>query len=186
MSYDASALISSQVRAILTELGVYGRNPEVSQTPDRFAELLIDRFKPRERERIRALPSTVEASGPIVIGALPFHALCAHHIVPFFGTIDIAYQPGQKIAGFGAFPRLVDTLSRGPQLQEKLAEAIASAIEEDLQPRGVLVRVRARQMCMELTGSPGASHTVVFAARGVFAGAEVARHAADLFGPPTP
>lgn len=186
MSDAANLLLQSQIRAMLETLGVYGLDAEVEDTPQRFAELLLERFVPQERAPIRALPSTVEASGPVVIGAIPFHALCAHHIVPFFGIVDIAYLPGRAIAGFGAFPRLVDTLSRGPQLQEKLVDAIASAIDADLQPEGVLVRVRARQMCMELTGSPCASHTVVFAARGVFAGAEVARQAADLFGPPTP
>lgn len=174
--------VAHLVSMILANLGLDRTDPELRDTPFRFAELLRERFVPQERSPIRPLPSQVETSGAIVLRDTPYHALCAHHIVPFFGRVDIAYLPDAHIAGFGAFPRLVEELSKGPQLQERLVVQIASAIEEDLKPKGVLVRMQARQMCMELTGASGQTDTIVFAARGCYSD-DVAQHAAHLFGP---
>ena len=159
------------------------RDPQLHETPERFAELLFDRFIPRQTSPLRALPAEDGACGPIVVRGIPFHALCAHHIVPFFGVVHIAYMPHEHLAGFGAFPRLVDELSRGPQLQERLASYIADAISEDLDAAGVIVRIDARQMCMELTGNCGTSNTVVIAARGIYDTASAHNTANSLFGP---
>lgn len=184
MSEAKADLVATHVRGLLQALGYpESLEGELRDTPERFAELLLDRFVAKERSPLRALPTDAPTSGPVVLRNLPYHALCAHHIVPFFGVVQVAYLPGKTIAGFGAFPRLIDELSRGPQLQEQLATQIVDAIQEDLQPEGVLVRMEARQMCMELTGACGPSHTIVYAARGCFTGVDQAQHAANLFGP---
>jgi|SRR5690625_6640 len=182
MTDDTHAQLQTHIEAILALLSQDATvNDELQETPDRFASLLLDRFVPRQRSTLRALPTQATANGPIVLCDIPYHALCAHHIVPFFGTAHIAYLPGQHIAGFGAFTRLVDELSRGPQLQEKLVQDIADAIAQDLKPAGVLVRLQARQMCMELTGHHGVSNTIAYAARGAFAGEQMHQHAQALF-----
>lgn len=184
MTAASADIVAQQVRELLRVLGYSsGANAELHDTPQRFAELLLDRFVRVERSVLRPLPTNAPTHGPVVLRNLPYHAMCAHHIVPFFGILHIAYLPNEHIAGFGAFPRLVDELSRGPQLQEQFVTQIADAIHNDLQPLGVLVRMEARQMCMELTGSCGPSQTVVYAAHGCFAGVEQAQHATHLFGP---
>lgn len=185
---DVHGTLQNHVQALLDALSLNSdAGTELADTPERFASLLRDRFVPVEPTPLRPLASEHVSQSPVVIGDIPYHALCAHHIVPFFGTAHIAYLPSEHIAGFGAFTRLVDELSRGPQLQERFVQQIAEAIDNDLQPRGVLVRLHARQMCMELTGHPGVSNTIVYAARGVYQemdAPQMAQHAATLFPQP--
>lgn len=182
MTDESLQTLQKHIRAALNTLPTGAQNDdELADTPQRFAELLVDRFVPVERTPLSVLPTNAAASGPVVIRDIPYHALCAHHIVPFFGVAHIAYLPSAHIAGFGAFTRVVDELSRGPQLQERLVLEIADAIQEDLQPTGVLVQLHARQMCMELTGHNGISNTIVHGAHGIYAGEHLSRHAFELF-----
>lgn len=182
MTHDAHADLQRHLHEIIRILSMDAvPDAELDETPDRFASLLLDRFVSVPRSPIRALPTPHHARGPVVLCDLPYHALCAHHIVPFFGVAHIAYLPNEHIAGFGAFTRVVDELSRGPQLQERLVQQIADAIEADLSPRGVLVQLQARQMCMELTGHNGVSNTIAYAAHGVYDSEDLHHHAATLF-----
>lgn len=182
MTDDSFQTLQAHVRAMLDTLRTGPENDdELSETPQRFAELLLDRFVPQDRSVLRTLPTQAGGNGPVVIRDIPYHALCAHHIVPFFGVAHIAYLPDTHIAGFGAFTRLVDELSRGPQLQERLVMQIADAIQEDLSPRGVLVQLQARQMCMEMTGHNGISNTVVYAAHGQYDSEDLSRYAHEFF-----
>lgn len=186
MTDDSLQTLQAHIRAMLETLRTGPEHDaELSETPQRFAELLLDRFVPKERTTLGTLPTQASGNGPVVIRDIPYHALCAHHIVPFFGVAHIAYLPSEHIAGFGAFTRLVDELSRGPQLQEQLVMQIADAIEQDLRPRGVLVQLQARQMCMELTGHNGISNTVVYAAHGQYDSNNLGRYALEFFPPST-
>lgn len=183
MDSDSKKTAIAAVESLLHALGTKTElDPQVGDTPERFVDLLIDRFIPRERSRLKPLPAEAGECGPIIVRDIAFHALCAHHIVPFFGVVHVAYIPSGSIAGFGAFPRLVDELSRGPQLQERLASQIADAVHEDLAPLGVFIAVEARQMCMELTGSCSHSNTVVYAARGIYAERDTVSLPSKVFG----
>jgi GTP cyclohydrolase IA len=86
--------------------------------------------------------------GVVTIRDINFYSLCAHHFLPFFGTVHIAYQPGKRIIGLGKFPRLVDAYARRFQIQEDLVKDIAGEIMASGGAKGVLVRSRARHMCM--------------------------------------
>ena len=89
----------------------------------------------------------------VLVRDIEFYSLCEHHLLPFFGEVHLAYLPhGGKVAGFGKFSRLVDTLARRPQLQERLTQQIAAAIEEDLSAEGVMAIVSAQQLCMMIRG----------------------------------
>lgn len=176
--------VSDTIARLLTQLGLdVDNDPHLCDTPARFGELLLDRFRPAERTPLRPFPAETTSWGPVIIRDIPFHALCAHHIVPFFGFVHIAYQPDANLGGFGAFPKLVRELGRGPQLQERLASQVADAIWDDLSPKGVMIRIDARQMCMELTSDCGRSNTIVTAARGCFDGPNAAILSTQLFGP---
>lgn len=147
-------------------------DPELLGTPERVATLLSARFgPPTEPVQLGRIATAPGERGAVYLRGLPFYAFCAHHMVPFFGHIDIAYLPDHSIAGFGAFGRLVEGLSRGPQLQERLAAQLADAIASQLEARAVVVHVVARQMCMELTGHACGAQTGVVAARGLWADA---------------
>lgn len=133
----------------LRALGLEG-DPEMVGTPQAVAELLAG-FRPGPLPTCRPLPTRSQEL--IVLRELPFHSLCAHHLLPFFGQATIAYLPQDRIAGLGWFPRLLDALARRPQLQERLAAQVGEAIVEALEPRAVGVRLVARQMCVEMRGA---------------------------------
>jgi GTP cyclohydrolase IA len=89
-----------------------------------------------------------EHKGVVTIKDINFYSLCAHHFLPFFGTVDICYQPGTRIIGLGKFPRLVDAFARRFQIQEDLVREIAEEVMGSGGAKGVLVRSRARHLCM--------------------------------------
>ena len=98
------------------------------------------------------------SQGLVAVRHIPFYSMCEHHLVPFFGTVDIAYLPHEgRVAGFSKFTQLVERLAHQPQLQERLTAQIAHAVARDLQAEGVLVRMEALQLCMTMRGdmAPG-------------------------------
>lgn len=151
------------IDAALRLLGLTG-DPEMTRTAEQVAELLSDFAPSGTLPEIEPLPTT--SYEVVILRDLPFYSLCAHHLVPFFGTCDIAYRPAGHIGGLGAFPRLLDALARRPQLQERLAAQLADEIDRALQPRAVVVRLRARQMCMEMRGARSTGTIEVVAIRG--------------------
>jgi GTP cyclohydrolase I len=89
-----------------------------------------------------------ERPGLVEVKDIVFHSLCAHHFLPFFGHVDLAYEPGDRILGLGKLPRLVDAHARRFQIQEDLGREVAHAVMEHGRARGVRVRSRARHLCM--------------------------------------
>ncbi|MEN9785713.1 MAG: hypothetical protein RLZZ299_977 [Pseudomonadota bacterium] len=147
----------AHLAAVLEALG-YDTDPECAGTPARVLEVLRAWApgKPAPRLETFAAPG----QDPVILRDLPFHALCAHHLLPFHGTCDVAYRPGVRIAGLGAFPKLLRHLAQQPQLQERLGAQLADTLADALDAP-VVVRLRARQMCMEMRGaaSPGLVET---------------------------
>lgn len=159
-----------QLRSYLRALGLDDEvDPHIKDTPRRVTELLHQLFSGLREDPPR--PSTFEVPpderpGPVVICALPFQSMCAHHLLPFFGAIDVAYQPAKVMVGFGSIGRIVDHFARRPQVQERMIAQIADHIDETLEPDGLLIRLRARQLCMEMRGSKKSGELVSLAARG--------------------
>lgn len=99
---------------------------------------------------------------------IPFYSHCEHHLAPFFGTATVSYIPDGKIVGLSKLSRLVDIFARRLQVQERLTDQIANALDEHLQPLGVGVCLKARHMCMESRGvMQQGHHTMTTALRGV-------------------
>tara|TARA_B100000902_G_scaffold63995_1_gene70736 strand:+ start:2112 stop:2660 length:549 start_codon:yes stop_codon:yes gene_type:complete len=92
----------------------------------------------------------VSHSQPIYLSNIPFTSLCEHHLLPFFGTFDIAVFPKNKIAGISKFNDLVNHLSNDLTLQEKITQLAAEVIQKELEPEGVLTRVTAKHLCSDL------------------------------------
>jgi len=149
--------------AFLDSLGLHG-DPEMADTARRFSEFMAD-FVP-EGERPTLSRCAMTQSGPIAVRGLPFHSLCAHHLLPFFGTVSVAYAPDGVLAGLGAIPRALRQLARRPQLQERLTAQLAAFLFEELHPSGLVVRSAARHMCVEMRGSESVMEVVVVAVRG--------------------
>ena len=92
----------------------------------------------------------VTHSQPIYLSNIPFTSLCEHHLLPFFGSFDIAVFPKNKIAGISKFSDLVNHLSNDLTLQEKITQKTADVIHKELEPEGVFIRVTAKHLCSDL------------------------------------
>jgi GTP cyclohydrolase I len=89
-----------------------------------------------------------ERPGLVEVKDIGFYSICAHHFLPFFGDVDLAYEPGDRILGLGKLPRLVDAYARRFQIQEDLVRQVAHTMMEHGHARGVRVRARGRHLCM--------------------------------------
>ncbi len=107
----------------------------------------------------------------IMVKDIPLYSLCEHHLLPFVGRAHVAYIPDAegRITGLSKIARVVDTLAKKPQVQERLTTEIADALDQALNPRGVFVVLEAEHLCMTMRGveKPG-SLTLTSAVRGLF------------------
>lgn len=133
----------------------------LSETPDRVVKAW-DSWSSGYGQDPAALLKTFEDGAErvdemIVVSGLPVYSHCEHHLAPFWGEAHIGYIPDGRIVGLSKFGRLVDCFARRLQVQERLTQQIADAIQEHLQPKGVGVILRCRHMCMESRGirTPG-------------------------------
>lgn len=143
----------------------------MDKTPMRVAKMYAKLFSGINQNTKDIWGETFEGGdGLVAVKNIPFYSICEHHLVPFFGEADIVYLPQNgKIAGFSKFTKLIEILSKRPQLQEKLTGEIADSIYEDLNARGVLVVLSAKQLCMTIKGELAHNaKTVTSALRGEF------------------
>ncbi len=170
-------------RAIATLIAALGLDPasepELAQTPERVADLYAEIFAgldpgaeptPVTFPVAEVSPRAGERSGDLVtVRDLPFYSLCVHHFVPFFGRAHVAYLPGQRLIGLSGVARVLDFYARRPQLQERLTAQVADHLERLLSPRGLLVVLEGRHLCMEMRGVRKTGRFETRAARGLLA-----------------
>ena len=145
------------MREFLEALGIDLKAAGMEKTPERVAimyGMLFDGIGQETRdiwgETFDAGPGT---DGIVAVRHVPFYSMCEHHLVPFFGEVNIAYLPAPcGVAGFSKFTKLVEIISHRPQIQERMTGEIAEAIAADLRAQGVLVTVEAQQLCMTMRG----------------------------------
>jgi GTP cyclohydrolase I len=105
----------------------------------------------------------------VMVRDIELYSLCEHHMLPFFGKAHVAYIPNGHIVGLSKIPRIVDVFARRLQVQERLTEEIASAIDDVLRPTGVGVVIEAFHLCMMMRGvEKQNSKTITSAVRGAF------------------
>jgi GTP cyclohydrolase I len=88
----------------------------------------------------------------VVARAIPFHSLCMHHMLPFYGVAHVGYLPGDRIIGLSKLGRVVEQYSRDLQIQERLTTQVADWLQGELEPKGVGVVIEAEHLCMSLRG----------------------------------
>lgn len=165
--------VEASVRNILEAIGEDPQRDGLVHTPERVASMYAEIFAGMHHDPVDDLDVVFEAGHDemIMVRDIDLASLCEHHLVPFIGKVHVAYIPNLQgqITGLSKLARLVDTLSKRPQVQERLTTQIADAIEKGLDPRGVLVVIEAEHLCMTMRGvkKPG-SKTVTSAVRGLF------------------
>lgn len=138
--------------AFKTILGLFD-NPSregLSNTPERFIKFLEEfldpphfKFTTFERENVDEM---------VLVDNIPFYSLCEHHIAPFFGVAHIAYIPNKRLVGLSKIPRCLDHYARNFQNQERITTQVAEKLQEELEPKGVAVVLRAQHLCMAMRG----------------------------------
>jgi GTP cyclohydrolase I len=100
---------------------------------------------------------------------ISFDSMCEHHLLPFMGKAHIGYLPDGRVIGLSKLARVVETVARRPQVQERMTEEIANLLVEELHARGVAVVIEAVHTCMAIRGvrQPG-SVCVTSAMKGIF------------------
>ncbi len=165
--------VAGAVRVILEAIGEDLGREGLARTPERVADMFGEIFAGVGRDATAELNVVFEAGHDemIMVRDIPLYSVCEHHLIPFIGKAHVAYIPNTKgqITGLSKLARLVDILSKRPQVQERLTTQVADAIENALAPRGVLVVIEAEHLCMSMRGvrKPG-SQTVTSAVRGIF------------------
>lgn len=164
--------IRRAVREILEAVGEDPDRPGLRETPERAARMLVEIFAGVHQEPADELTLTYEegAEDLVVVRDIPLHSMCEHHLLPFTGRVHIAYLPaGGRLTGLSKLARLVEGYARRPQVQERLTNQIADAVETRLRPRGVAVVVEAEHLCMIMRGARAeGSRAVTMAVRGLY------------------
>lgn len=113
----------------------------------------------------------------VMVRDIEFYSMCEHHMLPFFGKAHIAYIPNGRIVGLSKLPRILEVFARRLQVQERLTEQVAEAIEDVLRPEGVGVVIECEHLCMMMRGvEKQASKTITSALRGSFRDDAMTRH----------
>jgi GTP cyclohydrolase I len=165
--------VEEGVRLILEGIGEDPGREGLKDTPRRVADMYREVFSGLHQDPEAVVDVTFDAGHDeiIMVRDITLQSLCEHHLTAIVGRAHVAYIPGKdgRITGLSKLARLVDVLSRRPQVQERLTTEIADVLERALNPRGVFVVIEAEHFCMSMRGvrKPG-SETVTSAVRGVF------------------
>ncbi|TFD77216.1 GTP cyclohydrolase I FolE [Cryobacterium sp. Sr8] len=165
------ARIEAAVAEILAAIGEDPARPGLETTPQRVAEAYAEIFAGLEQDPLAPLRDTIPV-GPdtgelVLLRNISFRSTCEHHLLPFIGTAHLAYLPSDRVVGLGRLPAVVEILAARPQVQERLTEEIAEALQVGLRPRGILVVLDAVHGCVSARGQRQVgSSTVTMASRG--------------------
>jgi GTP cyclohydrolase I len=175
--------IEQAVRLILEGVGDDPERDGVRDTPRRVAQMYEEILAGVgvDPEPLVTVVPGADFDEMIMVKDIPLTSLCEHHMLPFNGKAHVAYIPNKdgRITGLSKIARVVDTLAKRLQVQERLTTQIADVIDQTLQPRGVFVVIEAEHLCMTMRGvkKPGAL-TVTSAVRGLFRSDERTRQEA--------
>ncbi len=164
--------IAGHMREILAKLGEDPEREGLVRTPERSEKAmryLTSGYHENLDEIVNDALFSHECDEMVVVKDIEFFSLCEHHLLPFFGKMHVAYLPKKKVIGLSKIPRIVDMFARRLQLQERLTQQVAEAIEQVLEPRGVGVVCEARHFCMMMRGvEKQHSGTITSSMRGGF------------------
>jgi GTP cyclohydrolase I len=164
--------IEKAVREILAAVGEDPKRRDIKDTPRRVSDMYEEILSGMQHDPEKELEVVFEKDHDeiILLKDIPLYSICEHHLLPFIGKAHVAYIPKEnRVTGLSKLARVVDTLSKRLQVQERLTTDIAEVIMRKLKPKGVLVIIEAEHLCMSMRGvkKPGVL-TITSAVRGIF------------------
>jgi len=167
------AKIKKAMQQIIQAIGEDPSREGIKDTPQRVAEMYVELFQGLHKDPRKELEVEFELGHRemVVVKDIPFYSMCEHHLLPFFGVVHVGYIPNDegRIVGISKLARVVETIARRPQVQERMTTEIADTIYNGLKASGVGVVIQAEHMCMIMRGIKKAGSNVITSAlRGTF------------------
>ena len=163
--------IEAAVREILAAVGEDPDREGLQETPARVARMYAELFSGLHDDPRQHLQKffTEQYDEMVLVRDISFNSTCEHHLLPFMGKAHIGYVPDGRVVGLSKLARVVESVSRRPQVQERMTEQIANLLIEELNVKGVAVVLEATHTCMTIRGirKPG-SLCVTSAMKGIF------------------
>jgi GTP cyclohydrolase I len=147
--------IAEHMRDILEMIGEDASREGLLRTPERYEKalrFLTSGYSTSLEEIVNEAIFSVKVDEMVMVKDIEFFSMCEHHLLPFFGKVHVAYLPKDKVIGLSKIPRIVNMFARRLQLQERMTQQIAEAVESAISPRGVGVLVEAQHFCMMMRG----------------------------------
>lgn len=163
--------IERAVREILAAVGEDPDRDGLLDTPGRVARMYSELFVGLRVDPGRHLKKVFaeQYDELVLVRDITFNSMCEHHLLPFIGTAHVGYLPRGKVVGLSKLARVVEEVSHRPQVQERMTHQVADLLQQELDPKGVVVVIEASHSCMTIRGirKPG-SLTITSAVRGLF------------------
>ncbi len=168
--------IADLMQKVLLKIGEDPERPGLVRTPhraDKALRFLTSGYETDVQSIVNGAMFEEKCDEMVVVKDIEFYSMCEHHLLPFFGTMHVAYLPNNKLIGLSKIPRIVDMFARRLQLQERLTHQVAETLQDVLRPKGVGVICEARHFCMMMRGvEKQHSGAVTSAMLGGFPGAQ--------------
>ena len=148
--------ITQSIRNIIKVIGDDPDREGLVDTPERIVKswkTIYGGYKEKPDKVLATFfEDPMDSDEQVILSNINFCSMCEHHMLPFFGRIDIGYIPNEIIVGVSKLARVVEVFSRRLQIQERLTKQIADSINEVLNPKGVAVKVEAQHFCITSRG----------------------------------
>lgn len=172
MNGDNVKTIESLIDALLKEIGEDPEREGLVKTPERVAKswlTFVQGYRQTPEDVVGDALFQEKCDEIVTVKDIDFFSLCEHHLLPFKGVAHVGYLPRDTIIGLSKIPRIIEAFARRLQVQERLTQQVADALQDVLNPRGVAVVIEAEHLCMQMRGvEKKSSFMITSAVRGVF------------------
>jgi GTP cyclohydrolase IA len=155
-------VIDSAIKMLLETIGEDPTREGLKKTPERFQKGMAHLLSGYQINPSTIIDSAMDYNGSelIILKDINFTSICEHHLLPFIGKMHVAYLPNEKIIGIGKITQIIEALTKRLQLQERLMEEIANTLQNSvLNPKGVIIKIEAQHLCMQISASNAAGTT---------------------------